>query len=76
MITTFILGGVMALVVLGGNIYYDRRDKSPINWKRAFAWAWAAFALTLDKSPINWKRASAWALAAFALTLLIGWITE
>lgn len=47
MITTFILGGVMALVVLGGNIYYDRRDKSPINWKRAFAWAWAAFALTL-----------------------------
>lgn len=47
MITTFILGGVMALVVLGGNIYYDRRDKSPINWKRAFAWALAAFALTL-----------------------------
>ena len=65
MITTFILGGVMVLVVLGGNIYYDRRDKSPINWKRAFAWAWAAFALTLL---IAW--------AAFALTLLIGWITE
>ncbi len=44
MITTFILGGVMALIVIGGNIYYDRRDKSPINWKRTLIWAGVAFA--------------------------------
>ncbi len=44
MTTTLIVAGFISAAVFGGNIYFDRRDKSPVNWKRTLIWTAAAFA--------------------------------
>lgn len=44
MTTTFIVAGLISAVVLGGNIAFDKANKTPINWKRTLIWAGGAFA--------------------------------
>ena len=44
MTTTFIVAGFISAVVLGGNIAFDKANKTPINWKRTLIWAGVAFA--------------------------------
>ena len=44
MTTTLIVAGFISAVVLGGNIAFDKANKTPINWKRTLIWAGVAFA--------------------------------
>lgn len=44
MTTTLFVAGFISAVVLGGNIAFDKANKTPINWKRTLIWTAAAFA--------------------------------
>ncbi|HRI26005.1 MAG TPA: hypothetical protein PLZ45_15105 [Ferruginibacter sp.] len=47
MTTTFIVSAIAFGFVFIGNIIYDRKDKSPVNWKRALLLGGVSAALVI-----------------------------